>query len=102
MSQTGLNRTTSEKFYTRPNIADLCINEFHRIVNPEKDDIIIEPSAGNGSFSDILFTKYKIVYAYDIEPANKSIKKQDFLTPVSYRSIQQLLPCCALVPSPLS
>jgi hypothetical protein len=46
----GLTRNTIDKFYTKDIIVDLCMNYINSniIINP--DDLIIEPSAGNGSF----------------------------------------------------
>lgn len=61
-----------DKFYTPVEVAKECIN-----LVPELNtyDIIIEPSAGNGSFSSQLDC-----IAYDIEPECKDIIKQDWLT----------------------
>ena len=56
-----------DKFYTQIKIAKECID-----LVPDLDtyDLIIEPSAGNGSFSSQLNC-----IAYDIEPENKNIIK---------------------------
>ena len=59
-----------EKFYTKINTAKFCL-EF---LNLEDYDLIIEPSAGNGSFSNLLDC-----VAYDIEPEKDDIIKADFL-----------------------
>lgn len=59
-----------DKFYTKENISDLCIKE----VDLSIYDTIVEPSAGNGSFS-----KKLNCIAYDIEPEDESIIKQDYL-----------------------
>lgn len=75
----GLKRDTTDKFYTDTNIAQSCIDYFEKYANPEKKDTIIEPSAGNGSFSNILNEKYDNVSAYDILPENENITKQDYL-----------------------
>ena len=60
-----------DKLYTKPEVAKKCIN---LIPNIETYEQIIEPSAGNGSFSNQL-----ICIAIDIQPDNKSIQKQDYL-----------------------
>ncbi len=79
MQKIGLNRNTIDKYYTKPNIVNQCIDIIKNKININKNDIIIEPSAGNGAF-------YKIkelsdnCYFYDIEPEHKDIIKQDFLT----------------------
>ena len=59
-----------EKFYTKPEIAKLCLE--HLDLN--KYDRIIEPSAGNGSFSSLVPN----CEAYDLAPENENIKQQDF------------------------
>ena len=60
----------TEKFYTKPEIAKFCLE--HLDLN--KYDRIIEPSAGNGSFS-LLVPNCE---AYDLAPENENIKQQDF------------------------
>ena len=56
-----------DKFYTQVEVAKECID-----LVPELNtyDLIIEPSAGHGSFSSQLNC-----IAYDIEPENKDIIK---------------------------
>lgn len=76
--QTGLKRGELDKFYTCPKIAKKYIEQFHICIRPQLKDIIIEPSAGCGSFSDILFNRYRNVRAYDISPEGKRIRKKDF------------------------
>lgn len=61
-----------DKFYTKFEIVDLCI----KLIHFEKYKSIIEPSAGNGSFSNKIIN----CIAYDIKPENTSIIKQNFLT----------------------
>ena len=76
----GLNRDTTDKYYTNNSIVDLCYNSIKKHTNINiDDDIVIEPSAGNGAFIDrikILCNNYKF---YDILPDNNQIIKQDFL-----------------------
>lgn len=47
----GLKRNTIDKYYTKYTIVDLCIGIINKyiVISPE-NDIIIEPSSGNGSF----------------------------------------------------
>ncbi len=75
----GLKRVTIDKFYTNTNIVALCIDLFHNNIIVNKTDLIIEPSAGNGSFSIPLTEKYTNVKAYDLYPEHESIIKQDYL-----------------------
>lgn len=59
-----------DRFYTKENIVDLCLKE----LSLNDYDCIIEPSAGNGSFSKKILN----CIAYDIEPQDDSIQKQDW------------------------
>jgi hypothetical protein len=61
-----------DKFYTQIEVAKECID---LIPDIDSYDIIIEPSAGDGSFSSQLNC-----IAYDIEPEAENIIKQDWLT----------------------
>lgn len=70
MQDTGLKRNTIDKYYTKSNIVNQCIEITSKNIIISKDDLIIEPSAGNGSFiSKIksLTSNYKF---YDLEPEN--------------------------------
>ena len=50
-----------------------------KYINISKDDLIIEPSAGNGSFIENIKKITENYKFYDLEPENKEIIKQDFL-----------------------
>lgn len=60
----------NDKFYTKSDISKLCID----MLNLSDFDLIIEPSAGNGSFSK----QIKNCIAYDLVPEDESIIQQDF------------------------
>jgi len=62
-----------DKFYTPKETAKQCIDLFFEVFTDITE--IIEPSAGNGSFS----LQIPNCIAYDLEPEHESIKKQDFL-----------------------
>jgi hypothetical protein len=66
-----------DKFYTNESIAKKCINTLGTKYNWDLWDLVIEPSAGNGSFLKQLPTKKCI--GIDIEPEHVGIIKQDFL-----------------------
>jgi len=68
-----------DKFYTKPEIADFCVVVFKKYFNIKKNDIIIEPSAGNGSFFKSLNNMDCKKYYFDIAPENHQIVAQDFL-----------------------
>ena len=63
-----------DKYYTPTNLAKYCISALGKIECIKEVTHIIEPSAGNGSFSRFLPCD-----AYDIQPDHPSIVKQDFL-----------------------
>ena len=60
------------KFYTKSDVAKTCLS---RLILSDYD-IIIEPSAGDGSFSGLIDG----CLSFDIEPDADDIIKQDFLT----------------------
>ena len=76
----GLKRNTIDKFYTSPNVVEKCYDILVEILNINfHDDLIIEPSAGNGAFVEIikkLCDNYKL---YDISPDSEIIEKQNYL-----------------------
>jgi predicted RNA methylase len=76
---TGLNRNTVDKYYTKIEIVKSCIELVKKYVIISKNDLIIEPSAGNGSFISEIKTLSNNYKFYDIDPQNKEIIKSDFL-----------------------
>lgn len=64
----------NDKYYTQPELAKRLINKTFEVIGRENITDIIEPSAGNGSFSNQLNCT-----AYDIEPEGEGIIKQNFL-----------------------
>jgi hypothetical protein len=77
---TGLKRNTIDKFYTKQSIVNLCnqyIKQYLKI--NKKDDLIIEPSAGNGAFISAIKSLCDNYKFYDIKPEHTEIIKQDFL-----------------------
>lgn len=69
-------RIENDKYYTPTDIAKKCFDKTIEIVGYDNITEIIEPSAGNGSFS----SQWPFCIAYDIEPEHPDIIKQDFLT----------------------
>lgn len=77
----GLQRNTIDKFFTNDITCKNCLQYILQNINIDKEqDIIIEPSAGNGSFLKIIKLLCKNYIFMDIEPEHKEIVKQDFLT----------------------
>jgi len=71
--ETGL-----DKFYTIPDISEKCLMNVSKKYDWEKWDLVIEPSAGNGSFYTRIPTCKKI--GIDISPEHEKIIKQDFFS----------------------
>lgn len=77
--KTGLKRDTIDKFYTNQNAVKLCINWIKSKIKIKKNDLIIEPSAGNGAFISEIKTLSNNYRFYDIKPENEEIVKTDYL-----------------------
>jgi len=65
-----------DKFYTLPLYSKKCIDKVVELYNILDWDLIIEPSAGNGSFLNQIPSNNKI--GIDIAPGQSDIIKQDF------------------------
>ena len=64
-----------DKFYTQPHVSKHCFEFLHsQLIIPE-EAIYLEPSAGSGSFLDLL----PHYIALDIAPEDERIEKQDYL-----------------------
>lgn len=77
--QKGLNRNTIDKYYTKDVVVEKCIDVLKKTIEINEDDLIIEPSAGNGSFIQGIKSLTKNNLFYDLEPENEEITKQDYL-----------------------
>ena len=65
-----------DKFYTIPTCSKKCIDKICELYDISKWDLIVEPSAGNGSFLNQIPSINKI--GIDIFPEHSNIIKQDF------------------------
>ena len=81
MAQTiGLSRDPIDKFYTKNSITKLCLDIIkHNLVIDKSSDLIIEPSAGNGAFIEIIKVLCNDYKLFDLRPENKQIIEQDYL-----------------------
>lgn len=70
-----MSKIINDKYYTPINLAYKLINKAYDIIGKDNITEVIEPSAGSGSFS----LQIDDCIAYDIEPEDESIHKQDFL-----------------------
>jgi len=69
------NSRRYDQFYTKKEVAKKCMISLKEELNIE-EFILIEPSAGTGSFSNFF---HKNSFSFDIDPKAKGIIKQDFL-----------------------
>lgn len=67
-----------DKFYTIPEISEKCLASIGSRYKWSDWELVIEPSAGNGSFLTRIPTDKKL--GIDISPEHNDIIKQDFLT----------------------
>ena len=75
----GLKRNTIDKYYTKDIVVELCLNLVKKYIEINTDDLIVEPSAGNGSFITGIKSLTSNFKFYDLEPDNSEIIKQDYL-----------------------
>lgn len=69
----------NEKYYTNSKFIDISIDIINKANIIKKNDMIIEPSAGNGAFINGIKTLSNKNHFYDIQPESPAITKQDFL-----------------------
>ena len=71
-----------DKYYTPVNVAKYCIDKAIEVIGADNVTDVIEPSAGNGSFSNQIECT-----AYDIEPEHEGVFQQDYLAlDIDYKS----------------
>lgn len=75
----GVNRNTIDKYYTKDSAVDLCVSRVKTYIEINANDLLIEPSAGNGSFIKAIKSLTDNFAFYDLEPENEEIVKQDYL-----------------------
>ena len=75
----GLHRNTIDKFYTKDIIVNRCLSYVKKFLKITNDDLIIEPSAGNGSFISGIKLLTNNYFFYDLYPNHNEIIKQDYL-----------------------
>ena len=75
----GLKRNTIDKYYTKPNVVNNCIELIKTHITITKDDLIIEPSAGDGAFIPSIKQLTNHFKFYDLEPEHDDIIQQNFL-----------------------
>ena len=76
---TGLSRSTIDKYYTAPDIVKECINLVTEHAPVKSGDLCIEPSAGNGSFIESIKRLFNEHLFIDIQPEHGEINQMDYL-----------------------
>jgi|UniRef100_A0A6C0IP89 hypothetical protein len=77
---TGLSRNPIDKYYTKRDIVDVCIDMVKKYLKIRKTmDIVIEPSAGSGVFYNAISTLCNNIRMFDIFPDSDIVVKKDFL-----------------------
>jgi hypothetical protein len=71
----GLKRNTIDKYYTQDNIVELCMKSIMNHIDIQNTDLVVEPSAGNGSFISKIKEITTNYIFYDIEPENNELLK---------------------------
>tara|TARA_Y100000816_G_scaffold28161_1_gene18034 strand:+ start:6740 stop:7564 length:825 start_codon:yes stop_codon:yes gene_type:complete len=75
----GLNRDSVDKYYTKPEVVGLCLNELKKHVFVDVGDLLVEPSAGDGAFVNELVNMSDHCLFYDIDPQHSHVEKLDYL-----------------------
>ena len=78
-----------DKFYTLPEYSKKCISNVINLYNMSNFQLIIEPSAGNGSFLNQINSKNKL--GIDILPEHPDILKMDFFDYYPNKLIKNIL-----------
>ena len=78
-----------DKFYTNPEIVWRCLNSIEKRYKWNEWDLVVEPSAGNGSFLLKIPTPNKI--GIDILPEHKDIISQDFFTYTPPSNVKKII-----------
>ena len=71
------NQNGLDQFYTNKDVAIKFYKKLNELLNLDEFDIHLEPSAGSGSFFNIMDDAKKI--GLDIEPKEEGISKMNFL-----------------------
>lgn len=76
------NKLNFDQYYTSEEDMNYCVNKTLDILQENGYTVseFLEPSAGQGVFSNYLYTSGKSVIALDIEPKAEDIIEADYLT----------------------
>lgn len=79
MKLSGLKRDPIDKFYTSNDVVNLCMDAVIKHLSIYTNDMIIEPSAGNGAFIKRIKEITNNYIFLDISPESDEIIQQDYL-----------------------
>jgi hypothetical protein len=74
----GLTRNTIDKYYTSKSAAGKCMKLLKEHITISDEDLVIEPSAGDGAFINLIEALCPNSVFYDLIPANDKVNKQDY------------------------
>lgn len=72
-----IKKSQLDQFYTKPSIASMCYELAQRSIRYSGDYVELEPSAGNGSFYNLMRPATRV--GIDLEPKCCGIEQGDFL-----------------------
>jgi hypothetical protein len=75
----GLSRDTIDKFYTSPAVVSQCLARFTEEVKISPEDLLLEPSAGDGAFIAGLKALGAETRFYDLQPEHPEVCQQNYL-----------------------
>jgi len=67
-----------DQYYTNPTIAQVCMNTIYDIVDIDTIDVVVEPSAGTGSFFNLMDASKSI--GMDLDPKYPNVIAQDYFS----------------------
>ena len=89
-----MSKIELDKYYTPKELVEYCVNKTKEIIGEQNIVEYLEPSAGGGVFLDYLDKPY---LAYDIEPEDDRIVKQDYLNLDLERIPQRISQYCLII-----
>ena len=76
----GLARNTRDKYYTSPDVVRECIEIVKKHISVSEQDIVVEPSAGNGAFISCIQSMSTNCIFFDLYPEHSQVTQQDYLS----------------------
>ena len=77
---TGLNRSGNDTFFTKKEVASQCVEFTKKFIDYKSNNVIVEPSAGDGAFIEPIKQLDTTHIFFDIKPLHPDIMEVDYLT----------------------